>query len=109
MAVEGQIILHEHVTPPPRHRPPLADPAGSGYFFAERVWLPAGHHAARFQVMLPPELPLGAGLVIGIRQHDGGQFAARRAWTIDAEFVTLADHLILEFRLEVPQEVELWL
>jgi pyruvate-formate lyase-activating enzyme len=109
VAAEGQIILHEHVTPPPRHRPPLADPSGPGYFFAERVRLPAGHHAARFQVMLPPEPPQGAELVIGIRRQDGGQFAARGTWTIDAEFVTLADHLILEFRLEAPQEVELWL
>ncbi len=68
---QGQFILYEHVTPPPRHRPPLADPAGPGFFFAERTHLPAGTHAFRFQVMLPPEPPLGARLVAAIRRLDG--------------------------------------
>lgn len=108
----GQVILYEHVTPPPRHRPPLADPAGPGFFFAERTRLPAGAHAARFQVMLPPELPLGAQLVAEIRRLDGDgrQFAARRVWVIDAGFIGTADHLMLEFRLEsaVDVEVRVW-
>ena len=60
MSTLPQAILYEHVTPPPRHRPWLADPAGAGEFFAEEASLPAGHHAARAQVMLPPEPPPGA-------------------------------------------------
>lgn len=38
---------------------------------------------------------------------DGRGFAARGVWPVDAALVEAADHLTLEFRLEVPRRVEI--
>lgn len=106
---EPQVILYEHVTPPPRHRPATADPAGPGYFFAERVTLPAGRHAIRCNVMLPPTPPSGGSLVVEVRRLDGDAagFAARGVWPLDAAMVEAADRLTLEFHLDAPRQVQI--
>jgi radical SAM protein with 4Fe4S-binding SPASM domain len=91
-------------------RPPLPDgPAGAGYFFADHGELPAGLHAARFQVMAPPGLPEGVRIALEIRRTDrpGGDFLARGEREVDAEFDARADHLLLAFHLPEPAPVEL--
>lgn len=105
MVGQDGAILHEHVTPPPRLRPPPADPAGPGHFYREPLRLPAGRHVARFQAMLPPAPPPPGGvrLAVEILRLDGERptSVARRAWTVDAGFdPATADHLMLEFALE---------
>jgi radical SAM protein with 4Fe4S-binding SPASM domain len=98
--------VFEHVTPPPRHRPPLADPAGPGVFFAQRAFLPAGRLVARYQVMLPEPLPLGAEIATTIGVPGGAEILARRFWRVDPAFAEGADDLMLELALEAPREVE---
>src|SRR5919199_3196322 len=100
-----QDILYEHVTPPPRHRPPLADPAGPGEFFAEEVHLPAGRHAARVQVMLAPEPPAGADITVTLSGQEGER--ARLRWRLDPARPEQADHLMLSFALGKPGPVRI--
>ena len=103
----GQNIVFEHVTPPPRHRPPSADPGGPGAFFTQDIALPAGTLAARFNVMVPPDLSEGTRVTIEIRGRgsaDRGILTSGQ-WDIDEGSVALADHLVLAFRLEEPAVV----
>lgn len=100
-------IVFEHVTPPPRHRPGLADPAGPGVFFAQRARLPAGRLAARYQVMLPDPLPLGAEIATTIGVPGEAEIVARRFWRVDAALAEGADDLFLDLALPEAREVEI--
>jgi hypothetical protein len=99
--------VFEHVTPPPRHRPALADPAGPGVFFAQRATLPAGRFVARYQVMLPAELPVGAQVATTVGLPGRPDIVARRFWRVDAAFADAADRLMLDVALDAPTEVEI--
>jgi radical SAM protein with 4Fe4S-binding SPASM domain len=115
-ARQGQAIVFEHVTPPSCWRPPLADPGGAGFFFAQRTRLPAGAFAARFQIMLPfaAPPPAGARVVMEVLRLDADppEFAARGVWSADAAGFAEreADRLMLDFALEAeaPVEVRSW-
>ena len=102
MAEHGQVILFEHVTPPPRHRG--SEP---GLFFSQTTSLPAGRQAARVQVMLPPDLPGAAELWVELRHAKGGAAVTRRSWPVDGRLVEMADHLMLHYVVTHPARVEI--
>jgi radical SAM protein with 4Fe4S-binding SPASM domain len=99
--------VFEHVTPPPRHRPRLADASGAGVFFAQRTTLPAGRFVARYQIMLPEPLPVGAQVATTIAVPGRPEILARRFWRVDAALADDADELMLDLVLDAPREVEI--
>ena len=102
MARHGQIIVYEHVTPPPRHRG--SDPS---CFFTDRFNLAEGWYALRAHVMPPPMPPAGARLTIDIRDLDSAASVGRRSWAVDGRFADDADHLMLAFALAAPARLEI--
>jgi hypothetical protein len=104
-----QDVVFEVVTPPPRFRPMGSEAAGAGPFYTETTMLPAGLFQARFQVMLPEPPPIGAELVVSLREAEAPEPFARRRTRIDPWVVaTGADWQMLEFSLAAPARVVLF-
>jgi len=82
---------------------PAPDPSGRGYFFSQRSTLKPGNYIARFQIMLPRELPTDGFVSFEVLEWtaDGGhRFLARSERACDDYLAAHADEILLMFRGE---------
>jgi radical SAM protein with 4Fe4S-binding SPASM domain len=90
------------------HRP-APHPSGRGYFFSKRHTVDAGIFVARFQVLLPRDLPADAFVsfeVVAWLADGGHRFLARTERRCDAGLVENSDNILLMFQSDARLVIE---